>query len=236
MMRLQKYLAHAGVCSRRKAEQHILGGLVRVNGQIKTELGTKVDPDHDAILYKGESITLEQQGKKIYIALNKPVGFVTSCSQDSVKIVMDLIDIDARIYPVGRLDKDSTGLLLLTNDGDLHNKMSHPSFNHEKEYEVKTRLPLKNAALKKMEQGMIIDGTKTRRAKVHRLNKNVFRIILKQGLNRQIRKMVSKTGNTVVSLKRIRMSNIKLGNLKKGAWRYLSAAEAIQLQQSAANP
>jgi len=168
--------------------------------------------------------------------LNKPVGFVTSCAQDNTKIVMDLINIDTRIYPVGRLDKDSTGLLLLTNDGELHNRMSHPSFNHEKEYEVVTGQPLKNAALKKMEQGLIIDGTKTRRAKVHRLRNNMFRIILKQGLNRQIRKMVSKTGNTVVSLKRIRMSNIKLGNLKEGDWRYLSADEASQLQQSAVNP
>ncbi len=236
MMRLQKFLAHAGVCSRRKAEKYILNGFVQVNGQIKTELGTKVDPGKDVIIYKGETITLEQQTKKIYIALNKPVGFVTSCAQDNTKIVMDLINIDTRIYPVGRLDKDSTGLLLLTNDGELHNRMSHPSFNHEKEYEVVTGQPLKNAALKKMEQGLIIDGTKTRRAKVHRLRNNMFRIILKQGLNRQIRKMVSKTGNTVVSLKRIRMSNIKLGNLKEGDWRYLSADEASQLQQSAVNP
>ncbi len=224
-MRLQKFLAHAGLCSRRKAEEYITGGLVRVNGTVITQLGTRVDPQADTVVYRDKKIELKDETKKIYIAINKPKGYVTSCSHKNASIVLDLIDIDSRIYPVGRLDKDSTGLLLLTDDGQLHNRMSHPSFNHEKEYEVTTTLPLSQKALEQMAQGMMIDGTLTRRARVTQLSKHKFRIVLKQGLNRQIRKMVSKTGNSVVILKRIRMANVRLGRLKEGQWRYLTAGE-----------
>ncbi len=224
-MRLQKFLAHAGLCSRRKAEEYITAGLVRVNGEVITQLGSQVDPQTDTVFYRDKKIEFKKQENKIYIAMNKPKGYVTSCSQKNASIVLDLIDIDSRIYPVGRLDKDSTGLLLLTNDGQLHNRMSHPSFNHEKEYEVTTTLPLSQKALAQMAQGMMIDRTLTRRAKVTQLSKNKFRIVLKQGLNRQIRKMVSKTGNSVAVLKRIRMANVRLGHLKEGQWRYLTANE-----------
>ncbi|MCP4671083.1 MAG: rRNA pseudouridine synthase, partial [Desulfobacula sp.] len=165
-MRLQKYLAHAGVCSRRKAEEYILKGRVKVNNFIVTELGTKVDPDQDQVFFNNKKIVLKKETLKIYIAINKPPGFVTSCSQLKTKIILDLIDIDERIYPVGRLDKDSQGLVLLTNDGKLHNKLSHPSYNHEKEYIVTTRHPISQAALNNMAQGMIIgkDRVKTRKA------------------------------------------------------------------------
>ena len=222
-MRLQKYLAHAGVCSRRKAETYILSGRIKVNNQVVTELGTKIDPAKDQIFFDDQSIILHEEPVKIYIALNKPEGYITSCSQQKSKIILDLIDIKERIYPVGRLDKDSKGLVLLTNDGDLHNKLSHPSFDHEKEYIVTTSFPIPDEALKKMAQGMVIDRVKTRKAAVKRLSKNKFRIVLKQGRNRQIRKMVGKTGNKVETLERIRMANIKLGNLKEGAWRRRSA-------------
>ncbi|MCK5682828.1 rRNA pseudouridine synthase [bacterium] len=230
-MRLQKYMAHAGICSRRKAEQYILDGRVKVNSQIVTELGSKIDPDHDLILFDNKKVLLEKKSLKIYIALNKPEGYVTSCSQQKVKIILDLIDINDRVYPVGRLDKDSKGLLLLTNDGELHNKLSHPSFNHEKEYIATTLHPISETALINMKQGMIIgkDRVKTRKAKVKKLFDNQFSIILKQGKNRQIRKMVGKTGNKVVCLKRIRMANITLGNLKEGKWRYLNQKEIKQL-------
>ncbi|MCK5162945.1 MAG: rRNA pseudouridine synthase [Desulfobacula sp.] len=228
-MRLQKYLGHAGICSRRKAEEHILNGRVKVNNQIVTELGTKIDLENDKVFFNNQPVILKQDASKIYIALNKPQGYVTSCSQQQSKIILDLIDIDERIYPVGRLDKDSEGLVLLTNDGDLHNKLSHPSFNHEKEYIVTTIHPVSEAALKNMAQGIVIDKVKTRKAKVKRLSKNKFSIILKQGRNRQIRKMVGKTGNKVDILKRIRMANINLGNLKKGKWRYLTPEEIKQL-------
>jgi 23S rRNA pseudouridine2605 synthase len=228
-MRLQKYLAHAGICSRRKAEEHILNGLVRINNKVITELGTKIDPENDQVFFKNEKVIFEQQASKIYIALNKPVGYVTSCSQQKVKIILDLVHIDERIYPIGRLDKDSKGLVLLTNDGELHNKLSHPSYNHEKEYIVTTVDPLSEGAIRKMTKGIIIENEKTRKAKVRRLSTNEFIIVLKQGRNRQIRKMVTKTGNKVDTLQRIRMANINLGNLKEGKWRYLTVKEIKQL-------
>jgi len=228
-MRLQKYLAHAGLCSRRKAETYILNGQITVNHQVVTELGTKIDPENDRIAFNDKPIILTQDSAKIYIALNKPEGYVTSCSQQKSKIILDLIDIDERVYPVGRLDKESKGLLLLTNDGDLHNKLSHPSFNHEKEYVVTTVHPISDTALKDMAKGIVIDSVKTRKAKVTRLSSNAFKIILKQGRNRQIRKMVGKTKNRVDSLKRIRIVNIRLGKLKEGHWRYLTPEEIKQL-------
>jgi 23S rRNA pseudouridine2605 synthase len=230
-MRLQKFLAHAGVCSRRKAEEHILNRLVRVNGQVVNTLGTQVDPQKDEIFFKQQKIVLSARPSSIYIALNKPVGVVSSCSDKRSKIVLNLVDIPERIYPVGRLDKDSNGLILLTNDGDLHNQLTHPSFNHEKEYEVVTKKPLSNADLKQFKQGMVIDGVKTRKANVTRLGIKKFRITLKQGLNRQIRKMVQLTDNTVVHLKRIRMGSIHLGDLKTGQWRHLSDQEVAGLKE-----
>ncbi|MCP3872530.1 MAG: rRNA pseudouridine synthase [Desulfobacteraceae bacterium] len=228
-LRLQKYLAHAGLCSRRKAEKYILDGRIKVNNHIIKVLGTKVDPLNDKVFFDNNEVTFNVKISKIYIALNKPEGYVTSCSQQNAKIILDLVNIQERVYPIGRLDKDSKGLVLLTNDGDLHNKLSHPSFNHEKEYIVTTTSMISNEALKNMAQGMMIDKKKTRKAKVTRLSKNKFCIILKQGLNRQIRKMVSMTGNKVDTLNRIRMANVKLGNLKQGKWRYLTPKEIKQL-------
>jgi 23S rRNA pseudouridine2605 synthase len=135
-IRLQKFLAQAGICSRRKGEAHIQAGLVSVNRTIVTELGTKVDPETDRIEFKGKTVKIEQE--TIYIILNKPRGYVTSCRKHKDPIVLDLVPHDERIYPVGRLDKNSDGLVLLTNDGDLHQHLSHPSFDHEKEYLVTT--------------------------------------------------------------------------------------------------
>ena len=230
-MRLQKFMAHAGLCSRRKAEEYILNSRVTVNNNVVTELGSKIDPDNDLIFFDDQQVLLKKESPKIYIAINKPPGFVTSCSQQKTKIILDLIEIDERIYPVGRLDKDSIGLVLLTNDGDLHNKLSHPSYNHEKEYIVTTMHPISKSALENMADGMIIgkDKVKTRKAKIKKLSNNKFNIILKQGKNRQIRKMVGKTGNRVDILKRVRMANISLGNLKEGKWRYLTQKEIKQL-------
>ncbi len=230
-MRLQKYLAHAGVCSRRKAEEHILNGRVKVNQTIVTELGTKIDLEKDKIFFNNEPIVLKQETPKIYIALNKPVGYVSSCSRQKSKIVLDLINIDDRVYPVGRLDKDSKGLLLLTNDGDLHNKLSHPSFNHEKEYIVTSVYPISESGLKAMAQGIVIDKVITRKAKVRRVSENKFHIVLKQGKNRQIRKMVGKIGNKVDTLQRVRIATINLGNLEEGKWRYLTHKEIDRLLQ-----
>jgi len=230
-MRLQKYLAHAGLCSRRKAEEYILAGRIKINGIIISELGTKIDPSVDSVFFDEKPVSLKQEHPKIYLALNKPEGYVTSCFQKNTKIIMDLIDIDERIYPVGRLDKDSKGLILLTNDGELHNKLSHPSFDHEKEYIVTTVDPVSDDALKHMAGGVIIDAAKTRKAVVKRISDKQFCIVLKEGRNRQIRKMVQKTGNEVDTLLRIRIANIHLGKLKEGTWRYLTKEEIRQLTQ-----
>ncbi len=229
-MRLQKFLAHAGVCSRRKAEKYIAQNRVQVNGVSICEPGTKVDPQKDIILFDDKNIVLKSDNKKLYIALNKPVGYITTCSQSNSKIVMELVNIKDRIYPIGRLDKDSKGLLLLTNDGELHNRLSHPSFDHEKEYIVTTAYPIEESALKQLRDGIYIDDRKTRKSIIKRLSKKKFKITLKEGRNRQIRKMVGKTGNKVDSLKRIRISNINLGNLKEGHWRYLAAEEIKKLR------
>ena len=226
-MRLQKFLSSAGVCSRRKGEEFIVAGKVSVNGKIITELGTKIDPARDQVDVDGQVIKPTEQF--IYIALNKPGGYVTSCSHPGEKIVVDLVDISERIYPVGRLDKDSTGLLLLTNDGRIHHRLSHPSFDHEKEYDVTVARPISDGALQKMRTGLPLMGTRTRPAGVTRLSGRRFRIVLKEGKNRQIRRMVRKVGNTVTRLQRIRVAGIKLGKLAPGQWRYLSPGEKESL-------
>ena len=226
-MRLQKYLSEAGICSRRKGEEYIKAGLVRVNSRIVTELGTKVDPEKDRVEFDGKIIALT--GEPIYIALNKPKGYVTSCSHPGEKIVLDLIDIPQRIYPIGRLDKDSTGLLILTNDGTLHHMLSHPSFDHEKEYDVTVSRPITDGSLRNIAKGLPMMGTKTRPAEIQRISSRRFRIVLKEGRNRQIRRMVRKVGNHVIRLKRIRVSKIKLGKLAEGNWRNLTEKEKTEL-------
>ncbi len=230
-MRLQKFLAHAGVCSRRAAEAHILEGKVTVNGQTVLTLGTQVDPTADKVAFQGKPVGLKQSDPHVYLAVNKPKGVITSCSHKNAKVILDIVDIKERVYPVGRLDKDSDGLVLLTNDGDLHNKLSHPSHNHEKEYRVTTHRPMRDKDLEAMAKGIVIEGERTRRAKVKRLGTKEFKIILKQGRNRQIRKMVAKVGNGVDRLQRLRMSSVGLGNLKSGAWRHLTPKEIKGLKK-----
>ena len=228
-IRLQKFLSSAGVCSRRKGEALILEGVVKVNGRLVTQLGTKIDPETDKVEVNG--IEVVQESLSIYILLNKPKGFVTSCKQPDDRIVLDLIDIPDRIFPVGRLDKDSTGLLILTNDGRIHHRLSHPSFDHEKEYEVTVEFPMSQKAIRTMEKGMPLSGSKTRPAEITPLSKRRFRMILKEGKNRQIRRMVKKVGNRVASLKRIRIASLKLGQLKTGQWRYFRDKEKKDLLQ-----
>ena len=226
-IRIQKYLSAAGVCSRRKAESYVRAGRVRINGKKVTVLGTKIDPDKDRIEVDGRLIGALTP--KIYIALNKPKGYVTSCDHPGQPLVVDLVDLPDRIYPIGRLDKDSIGLLLLTNDGRLHHQLSHPSFDHEKEYEVTVQHPIADHILQKFANGVELKGEKTRPADVKRLSGRRFRIVLKQGRNRQIRRMARKMGHKVIRLKRTRMANIRLNNLPPGAWRYLTAAEKKRL-------
>lgn len=230
-IRLQKFLSQAGVCSRRAGETHILKGDVRVNGALVRELGTKVDPGTDQVTFKGKVV--EPGTQRVYLILNKPTGYVTSCKQPHEKVVLDLIDLPQRLYPVGRLDKDSEGLLLLTNDGRLHHRLLHPSFDHEKQYLVTVADPIAPHILRRLAGGIELDGRRTRPAVVRAVTRKKFRITLKEGRNRQIRRMVGHVGHRVVRLKRIRLAHLRLGELAPGAWRYLTPAERKQLLQIA---
>lgn len=226
-VRLQKFLSAAGACSRRQGEAHILAGRVTVNGKVASTLGTRIDPDSDVICLDGKPVHRSDQN--IYVMLNKPVGYVTSCRHRGEAVVTDLVDLPERLFPVGRLDKDSTGLLLLTNDGRIHHRLSHPSFDHEKEYDVTVQWPIDDEALSAMASGLPLSGVKTRPARVRRLSAKRFRIVLREGKNRQIRRMVKKVGNRVVQLNRIRVADLKLGRLDRGGWRHLSRDETRQL-------
>ncbi len=222
-MRLQKWLSTAGVCSRRQGEAHITSGRIRVNGQVITHLGTTIDPENDRVELDGQPVEISR--RPVYIMLHKPIGYVTSCRHSGEPVVIDLVDVAERIYPIGRLDKDSSGLLLLTNDGRLHHHLSHPSFEHEKEYEVRADRPISDQALKRMGNGIPLQGVKTLPARVRRLSASRFRIVLREGRNRQIRRMTRKLGYQVIELKRVRMANIRMGDLPQGGWRFLTSAE-----------
>ncbi|BBO80600.1 hypothetical protein DSCO28_11660 [Desulfosarcina ovata subsp. sediminis] len=226
-VRLQKFLSEAGACSRRQGEAHILAGRVSVNGKVITTLGTRIDPDNDAVRLDGAAVTRTQ--RHIYVMLNKPQGVVTSCKHRGEPVVTDLVDLPDRLFPVGRLDKGSTGLLLLTNDGRIHHRLSHPSFDHEKEYDVTVQRTIGDDALRSMAEGVLLDGKMTRPARVRRLSAKRFRIVLMEGRNRQIRRMVQTLGNRVARLHRIRVADLKLGGLKQGAWRHLDQEERKRL-------
>ncbi|MDD5382732.1 MAG: pseudouridine synthase [Candidatus Margulisbacteria bacterium] len=223
-VRLQKHMAECGIASRRKAELLIRAGKVRVNGQVVTQLGTKIDPQVDKVVV--EDRTVGKKEKKIYIKLNKPRGIVSACEDERERTVIDLVkDIPYRLYPVGRLDKDSEGLMILTNDGELADRLMHPRYEHEKEYEVTVKYPVSAQLLVSMQKGIELDGEKTLPAKIVLEEARKFRIILKEGKNRQIRRMVETMGNRVVQLKRIRVKNIRLGELLPGQHEYLSSGE-----------
>ena len=230
LMRLQKFLSAAGVCSRRKGETLMAAGRVRVNGQVVTVLGTKIDPETDRVEVDGRRVA--ERSRRLYVVLNKPEGVVTSCEQTGTTVVTDLIDLPERVYPIGRLDKDSTGLVLLTNDGPLHHRLLHPSFDHEKEYDVTVARPIPEGALRRLAEGMPLMGTRTRPARVTRLSTGRFRIVLQEGKNRQIRRMVRKVGHQVLRLHRVRVAGIRLGNLKPGQWRHLTSEEVEALSAS----
>lgn len=229
MIRLQKYLSQAGICSRRKGEEYIRQGRVTVNGVVVTRLGTKVDATGDLVRLDGKLVQLHQT--LVYIALNKPEGVVSSCDHPGEKTVVDLVSAGQRVVPVGRLDKDTVGLLLMTNDGQLHHKLSHPRFDHEKEYEVTLEKNITDGALNKLARGLPLMGRRTRPAQVERLSSRRFRMTLQEGRNRQIRRMVRKVGGRIVRLSRIRIGCIELGELQPGQWRYLETDEVEQLQR-----
>jgi 23S rRNA pseudouridine2604 synthase len=220
-VRLNKYIAETGVCSRREADKWIEAGRVSVRGQPAT-LGTQV-AEGDEVCVDGSPVGRKK--KPIYIALNKPVGIVCTTEPHIPDNIVDFIGLEERIFPVGRLDKDSEGLILLTNNGDIVNEILRSENNHEKEYIVTVERPVTDLALSMLAGGVKIMGVITKPSKVSRLNPETFRIILTQGLNRQIRRMCSALGYKAQRLQRVRIMNIKLGALKAGEWRHLSAAE-----------
>ena len=229
-MRLQKYMAECGVASRRSSEQMILDGRVRINGEIVRELGTKVLPDRDVVKVDGKVI--KQEKKKYYIVLNKPSGYVTTASDPfSRPIVTDLVkqDISARLYPVGRLDYDTEGLLFLTNDGDFSNHIMHPKGQIEKRYEARISGILKPTEMRQLVTGVMLDGRKTAPAKVKVLRDFEktceVSITITEGRNHQVKKMFDAVGHKVLYLRRASIGKVKLGNLPLGKWRHMTEAE-----------
>lgn len=233
MERLQKVIANSGYCSRRKAEEEIIKGHVTVNGSIVTELGTKVS-GNDAIEINGTVLQNEEQ--KEYILLYKPRGVVTTTSDDKGrKTVIDLVNSQNRIYPVGRLDYDTTGLLLLTNDGQLANLLTHPKSEVEKVYVAKVKGILKKEEVEKLKRGVIIDGRKTSRAKVklkkvdRKSDTCIVEIIIHEGRNHQIKKMLERVGHEVLKLKRERVAFLDLTGLHSSEYRHLTIKEVKTL-------
>ena len=230
-MRLQKFLSMSGIASRRKSEEIIKSGLIKVNDKIIYELGTKINPEHDIIFYKNKKITAENY---IYVMLNKPVGYVTTVHDElNRKTVLDLIDVPQKIFPIGRLDLNTSGLLLLTNDGNLTYKLTHPKHNINKIYLAKLTGELKSHEIKKFCNGLMIENKKTAPAeiKIIRQEKNfcLAKIKIHEGRKRQIRKMCEKINHPVISLKRIAIGNLKL-DIKSGTYRFLSQKEINYLK------
>jgi len=226
--RLQKFISSCGVTSRRKAEELITNGCVKINDVVVTTLGIKIDAENDIIKINNEKIYKSENN--IYIKLYKPEGYVTTVKdQFGRKCVIDLIDIKERIYPIGRLDYDTSGLLLLTNDGDVANKLMHPKYHIYKTYIADIEGIINQSSIEKLSSGVIIDGYKTALAKVKTISNSKtsskVQISIHEGKNRQVRKMFDSVGHNVVKLKRISFGQIELGLLKLGQWSYLSNEE-----------
>jgi 23S rRNA pseudouridine2604 synthase len=224
-MRLNKYISETGVCSRREADKWIEAGRVAVNGR-PAALGTRVQSG-DEVRVDGEPIGAKK--RQVYIALNKPVGITCTTEADTPDNIIDWVAYPERIFPIGRLDKDSEGLILLTNNGDIVNEILRSENNHEKEYIVTVDRPITNLSLQMMASGVKIMGELTKPCKVSRIDQESFRMILTQGLNRQIRRMCSALGYRAQRLKRVRIMNIHLGSLASGQWRHLTDGELAGL-------
>ena len=228
LVRLQKFMADCGVASRRKSEELIEAGRVKVNGHV-AHIGDKINPKKDLVTVRGKKIN--SVGRNYYIMLHKPRGYVTTVSDElGRKTVMDLVgDVKARIYPVGRLDKDSEGLLLLTNDGSFANAVSHPGHSFAKVYRVTVRPAVDDEMLFRLRTGIEIDGRKTAPCDVNVITQEpgrvVLEFVLREGRNRQIRKMCQAAGVKLSRLKRISEGPLRLGTLETGHWRYLSSEE-----------
>lgn len=226
--RLQKYMSNCGVASRRKCEEIILAGKVKVNGVLVNEVGVKVNPLKDTVEYEGKIISKEEN--KVYIMLNKPEGYISSVKDEKGRdTILDIVKVKERIYPIGRLDYDSSGLLLLTNDGEIYNKIIHPRVEIIKKYIAVVKGEVTEKDIKKFEIGIDIGGYITAPAelKIISIDKDVstIEIGIHEGKNRQIRKMCAALNHEVLSLKRIAIGDIKLGYLKRGEYRNLNNDE-----------
>lgn len=236
-IRLQKYLSTAGIMSRRAAEKEIESGRIKVNG-LSAELGQKIIPGKDRVTYKGKPVFIKNTDRKVYIMLNKPRGYVTTLSDEkSRKCVKELVsDVDTRVYPIGRLDMDSEGLLLFTNDGELANKLTHPKHSIPKIYHVKVKGEITGEQLKNLGKPMIIDDYEIRPVEcdiiTRKDNYTVIRMVLFEGRNRQIRKMCEQIGLEITKLQRVAIGSIKLGDLAPGKWRHLTKTQVEYLKKA----
>ncbi|WP_419882478.1 23S rRNA pseudouridine(2604) synthase RluF [Peribacillus sp. B-H-3] len=224
-MRINKFISETGYCSRREADKLVEAKRITINGKL-AELGSQAGPDDDV---RVDGRPLGEKKKPVYIALNKPVGITSTTELHVPGNIIDFIGYPERIFPIGRLDKDSQGLILLTNDGDIVNKILRAENNHDKEYIVTVNKPITDSFLKGMASGVEILDTVTKPCEVYRINSRTFKIILTQGLNRQIRRMCQAFDYRVDKLERVRIMNIHLNNLKSGSWRNLTASELQDL-------
>jgi pseudouridine synthase len=230
LIRLQKYPADRGVASRRKCEEYIKDGLVKVNGAVVREMGIKVDPEKDKIETQ-EGLEIRVQNF-VYYAFHKPVGYVcTVTGNEGPKIMQFFEKIPERIFPVGRLDKDTSGLLLMTNDGRFAYEITHPKFEKEKEYVIKIKEKATDATVSALQQSIFITGERTTPADVEIIGPHLVRITIKEGRNRQIRRLCRKAGIFIEKLKRVRIDSLELGNLQSGEFRRLTNKEIEELRR-----
>jgi 23S rRNA pseudouridine2605 synthase len=236
--RLQKVMSRAGVASRRKSEEIIRQGRVTVNGKVVTQLGTKVDPERDEIRVDGERVQVASS--RVYVLLNKPRGVLSTMEDERGRTALgDLLTIPARLYPVGRLDVASEGLILLTNDGELANLLTHPRYEHEKEYLVLVNGSPSDKTLEAWQRGVMLDGELTAPARVEVLKRgdsSLLRVVMREGRKRQIRNVAALLGHPVRELKRVRLGPLQLGALEAGQWRYLTAREIRELESLKQRP
>lgn len=248
LVRLNKHIAALGICSRRKADAYIKEGIVYVNDTVVTDLATKVDPNRDIVRVEGVHTPSKTKNRtSVYVILNKPVDYISSTTSEQGQSVLELVVPEqyykqkfaddakklqgVRLYPVGRLDKDSEGLVLLTNDGELTNQLTHPRYEHEKEYEVTVDKSLSPEAKKILEKGMLIDGEHYGGMKIKKeFNKGrrvILTVVLTEGKNRHIRKMLGRLGYNISVLRRIRINKLKLGTLSIGKWKFVQKEDIM---------
>jgi 23S rRNA pseudouridine2605 synthase len=235
LIRLNKFLSSAGIASRRKADELILAGSVTVNGERVVSLGSRIDPSKDEVSVNGKQVT--QFDKNVYIVLNKPKDCITTTDDEKGRrTVLDLVRVRTRVYPVGRLDRNTTGVLLLTNDGELANRLMHPRYEVKKGYVAEVDESLTDEAAEKLRTGMIIEGGRTAPAEVHILPHSKRRrvgVIIHEGKNKQVRKMLEGLGYKVLKLHRVSDGPITVEGLARGEWRYLTKREIASLKHHA---